>query len=823
MTVTRDPVRLRKKLDELAARAAADPADLDARRAAGEACLRLAVLEGGDRGLLRRAVELDPYRAEAWLLLGRMDREAGAHELACERLDTAALVGGESPAVQLERAKAWIGLAIAARAATHADQAVALLTPLHERNTDPEILIALIEALVHGSATVMRERTPVLLERGELRTIDPDRLVRLLYLVVLSLDVGDKADELNRPVLDAVTRVVERARPSPALAGVLAATKAKRCTAVEITNQIDELARDLPDVRIVRLVLRERLATIDDPSQRLALFEQAMGRIPSLDGIAHDYLQLQHLVAKRSLATGDFTVARANWESCLLRDPDNLAVLENLERLAVAIGDTEAATSARARIHELRVIYTTYGPRADVVLARAAAAVLDQLETRLQATSEQPQPALDEIAELARILGRATALHRLAHEPTVRRATPIAAIDALLDRGRDDVFELAAEILAKPTFEELPLAYAHLELAKDAPDAAIVATREHELSARHDDDPAAGKWRERLAAETAMLLDPEQRAAYDAKTAELELSEVLRAHVQMVLVLLEAVGRCQDQDPTVRQAIIAQLRQLVPASLQPYFEIALRMPAALALDVFASTLLAAPLETARAHFAANRLEGGLDLLKKHAAAGADHSGFLTLMALHSIPDPRVPLETAAEVARAFARRANAVWGGAHPDPKIRAMAADPDLAFREHAACERAAFLLIRNKERAALEALWWGHPSTTDRMPPGNPPVDAWKDVPIAGGARFMLVVARAMRQSTTVWCNAQNMLLRTTYESLGLRRTVLLAQRLAYWWAVAGHEAVTASGKLELLQQAEALLKGLEHDRKTYTEVAA
>src|SRR5262249_14906864 len=135
--------------------------------------------------------------------------------------------------------------------------------------------------------------------------------------------------------------------------GVIAASIAKRDTAEQLCERIADYAKDIPDVRILRLLVRERLADVAEPQRRLELFEGAMKRIPPLDGIVQDYLQLVHLVAKRQLAVGDVAGARAAWNNCLARDADNPGTVHNLLRLAEWQKDAAAAAPLRAKLAEL--------------------------------------------------------------------------------------------------------------------------------------------------------------------------------------------------------------------------------------------------------------------------------------------------------------------------------------------------------------------------------------------------------------------------------------------------------------------------------------
>ena len=410
MISCRDPDTLRSR----AATLAADPDDADARRGAAEALLRIALIEGGDDApqLLRRATELDPYRGELWLLLAGHDRAAGALDLALDRLDVAASLMPGDRRVALARARVLRELAIASRRSELGDRAAAELEPvLAAAPGDPVVLAAMIESLLHGTQPA---RIPALLAR-----VQPGPGVERLALLVVMM--GDAA------AVDAAIALASRC--TPPLDGVIATARAKTMTADELCERADALG--IADGRIVRLLLRERLATVADPVRRLALLERAIAKVPSLDGIAHDQLQLQHLVAKRAIATGDTEAARAAWRACLARDRDNLAVVENLARF----GDDDGA-----RIAELRAIYVAHGPRPDLVLLRVAAAVLTDVQARLANPIELADAPVDALA-------RGLALLRLARDPSARTATPQPAIAALLD---GPALEAAVAVIEQP-------------------------------------------------------------------------------------------------------------------------------------------------------------------------------------------------------------------------------------------------------------------------------------------------------------------------------------------------------------------------------------
>lgn len=798
----RDAAQLRSRAEALSARAVRDPHDFDARRGAAEALLRLAIIEGGDDALalLRRAAELDPYRGEVWLLLARADRDAGAHALAAERLDVAALLLPGDRRVALLRAKLLCAQASSSRSSELGDRAVAELEPLlGAAPDDQELLTAMLESLLHGKPSVMRKRAPALL--AGLRP--GPAIERIAYLVVLSPGIGDRYDDANQAVLEAAIALAARCNPS--LSGVICAARAKMMTAEEICDRVDVLAASIADVRIVRLLLRERLATVADPIERLGLFERAMAKIPALDGITHDYLQLLHLVAKRSLATGDATTAIAHWRACLARDPDNLAALENLARLSATPHDT--ANPLAAQITELRRIYAVHSPRADLVLLRACATLVSGVTAELERTvSSERRLGLRDVFRLVRALMRGLALGRLARDPVARAATPTQVIANLLDDAAP-VLDDATAVIAQPLFDEPPVAYALVNVAKDVPHDEFVARYTFAIERAPSE-----AWRTLVVGEVEPLLDPARRADYDTRTSGVELAELLRMQAHQVRLLLGAVTAAERIDIADRVEVVAMIRRLVPAAVWPYLRAELRSVDDHTLEAaFQQALLGPVLDAARRDFAAGNVEAGLDRLSAHADVATGCFVYHDLVAAYSALDLRITVEQAAEQARAHARRAVALRGP-RTNKTPAEMASDGDAAFAERIAIQRAQALLHGGNDRAALDTLWWAHPDTEGKMPAANLPVLPWIPVARTGSPDYRLATAQAMRAATRAWYATQRASSR--WAAIDASRSVMLALRTAFSWAHAARES--AAGSESYRNASEQLLDLLRADRR-------
>ncbi len=567
--LVRDPAALTARASELTAQLVQSPRSVRERAAAAEAYVRLASTAEGANAIehLSRARDLDPYRADIYLLLGVQLQRDGARQAALQHYDHAVLLAPADVRIRSHRAYALLD---AARIAHDPDLAAAAGDDFERiLGTAPEhpgALIGAVEALLYGKAKQRRNGLAAALARVPPSEALRDAMTRLLYQSVFSFGVGRKksVDKKNRASMTEIARVAGRwlqAFPGdPALVGVVAATSAKCETAEGICANIASYARDIPDVRIVRLLLRERLADVSDPTRRLELFEGAMEQIPDLDGIAQDYLQLIHLVAKRAAAVGDAHTAAAGWRRCLDRDPNNPGAIDNLLRLAELEGDDDAARELRQRRNELWRIYARFSPRADLVFQRAAAELWAEFDRRVEAVVETPDALVTaaDVYALALRLLRASALGRIGADPEAMASTTADTREQLLDLERSDAdaYTSAFAVLTTLVPPNLPVAYAYLECAKDAPEDVLAEARDGRRAdlldeASDDASPrgvACGEFLARFDHVTAVLFDPQTREEYDRTTCDARLAELYRGHFDRLHSLGKLLLAVSDPD-----------------------------------------------------------------------------------------------------------------------------------------------------------------------------------------------------------------------------------------------------------------------------------
>ncbi len=144
-----------------------------------------------------------------------------------------------------------------------------------------------IESALYGKATKLRDALPGLFARVAPAEALRPAVTRLLYQAIFAFRVGKAkgVDQKNKKTMADVADVARRwldAFPSdPALAGIADATVAKCESAEEICARVAEHARLIPDVRVLRMLLRERLADVADTSQRLESLRRRDGAHPA--------------------------------------------------------------------------------------------------------------------------------------------------------------------------------------------------------------------------------------------------------------------------------------------------------------------------------------------------------------------------------------------------------------------------------------------------------------------------------------------------------------------------------------------------------------
>jgi len=502
-TLALDKATLQRRSLELLARVDADPRAAAERIAAAEAHLRL-VVTGASRDqalrLLERAFSLDPYRADIAFAYAVELLRTAQLAAAIEHFDHAAMLAPKDARVRFHRGYALLLAMRESGTGDFAEDAQADFEAAIAEYGAPAALGA-IEAALYGKTKPLRDGIAKMFARVAPSEEHRAAIARLLYQAIFAFGVGkaknvDKSNEKTMAEITDVANAWLAAFPNDrVLAGVVAAARAKRDSAEQICEKVAEYARAIPDVRILRLLLRERLADVAEPSRRLELFEAAMAKIPPIDGIAQDYLQLVHLVAKRAVALGDLDGARAAWQSCLARDADNPATVHNLLRLAEHTKDAKAP-ALREKLGELWAIYARYSPRADRTYARIAAEIavdvqrdLDALRDRLR--KNEGSPSNDAIEDLLHRMVRAHALARAGADESVRATHPeiLAKLVALATPAADS-FADALRVLATPLPDQPATAYAYYGVPKDVPEdvleKAIADAREKWERQQHD-------------------------------------------------------------------------------------------------------------------------------------------------------------------------------------------------------------------------------------------------------------------------------------------------------------------------------------------------
>lgn len=830
------------------------------RVAAAEAHLRLVVLESRSRSqqdpqrdrarrMIDRARALDPYRAEAYLLHGIELLRAGAPDAAVEALDHAVMLGDTGPSAVRARFHRGYALLDAARAAQSTDladgarddfEAVLVAQP-----DDKAAKLGLVEATIHGKAKKLRESI-----REAFARVTPEPalvrwVTRLLYQAVFAFGVGKakNIDAQNKKTMAEIIEVARAwlpvARGDRLLGGVIAAATAKCDTAEELCERLPAYTRDIPDARIVRLLLRERLAEIVDPQKRLELFASAMERIPPLDGIAQDYLQLQHLVAKRKLAEGDAHGARASWEACLEKDGDNPSTIENLLRLAEHEGRTKDADALREKLIELWTIYADLSPRADLVLKRASARQSAAIDKGIATIYERYQreskgATIAEIDELAVKLVRADTLGRLGVDATLRSHAGPVIVRRLVDERTSalGVFETCLDLLGKPLPEQPPIAYAFYDVAKDVPEDVLTQARDKQRdrwaeSAANPENKGRladlfNALRDRAEVETNMLFDASRRAEYDRNTSPVETAELYRRHFTSVLELVKLARDVSEDDVPARVALAGRLHRLRSPIVTEYLRAGERDTAWLdrALqDVAYGGLLKKGYESMNE----GKPEISVDMCRPYLEVAPTYFRLQRLFARSVLEDSRVPIAQAVELCRRHARQA---LGGAQPsDPseivaEVESLASETPEQLAQRAAAERSRNCLARGGTQAALIILWEAHPQTRGPMATNAYPVGiAWTNASPAGRGLYAWCVAQALRGNTIDWYNAQRP--SSAWELGNMKISALKVARVAETWVKYAHaatndETLPPAFKAQIHEALNNLQAALERDRK-------
>lgn len=784
-----DPPTLQRRAMDLLSLVDEDSRRGAERIAAAEAHLRLVVTgAANDKAtrLLDRAIDLDPYRAGTYFVAALTAHREGEIAAALERYDQAAELAPSSVEIRFH---CGFGFLDAARRPALSDEDAAELAEVASSHFEAVLALepdhvpaalGAIESALYGKATKLRDVLAGLFARVKPAEALRPTMTRLFLQALFAFRVG-KAKNLDQKNKKTVGELADAARvwlkafpTDPGLLGVVAATTAKCETAEELCDNLAEHARAIPDVRVLRLLLRERLADVADLQKRLALFDGAMKRIPSLDGLAHDHLQLLHLVAKRAAAEGDVATARDAWRRCQEIDPRSAATTQNLLRVALHEGDTQEVTRLERWLDELWTLYAELSPRPDLVLIRAAAraqvgvdAELEQIMNRAQ---EDERPSCAQMLKLLDDWARAQALARLAIEPTLLAAGGLDYAKKLLALASADAFSTAQKVLALPMAGRAPVAYAVIGLPKDATDEEIGQAREgwrdnllgEIASVRAEGGPvdAHEKYLERAMETTRVLVDPVARAAYDAATSPTSQADLYQRHTGSYLrIVFLATGVGEKETASARRHLAARLGEVPRTILAPYLGALHRDETWLDLSLL------------RARYA-GLVSEGWRLLNDGKFAKAlnlcaqklDQAGRLAsvnrLHAFAVLNDPEAPVWDAAIRARKLVREALRVTHWSDPTPallEMRVYSGHTLETLAQHVASGRANEYLENERTRDAVVVLWTAYAEAhrTQTATKASPAGQIFADLKPTGTGFYAFTVAQSLRSNVISWYN--------------------------------------------------------------------
>jgi hypothetical protein len=797
-----------------------DPKNVEAREAAAEAHIRLVVIGASkdrERKLIDRAIELDPYSAQAYLLGALNRHRAGALSEALTYYDHACWIAPSDPEIRYHRGYALLEATrrpdISEDEATElAEAAAADFEAVLARAPDhTAAALGAIEAAIQGKVTKLRES----LKRVFGRVAPREDLVRpitvLLYQVIFAFRVG-KAKSVDQKNQKTMAELAEIARPWIAafpgdadLAGVLCAAQAKCESPEGLCEKIADYARGIPDVRILRLLMRERLTEVPDASRRLELFESAMKRISALDGITHDYLQLKHLTAKRAAAEGDLKAAQATWVECEELDPDNPSVVMNLLHLATSRGDKQEIKRLTAKLEDLWSLYAQVSPRPDLVLMRAHARLeahvtseLDSIEEELRA---EKQPKVKKVEGLIERWLVGQALARLAVDETAREELTPAALRGLLsfDKPSEEVVEVALQVIGIPMSDAtMPTAYAYLDLAKDAPDDEIQrsfdALRERlertieAIDAEGGDPTPFRALLKRAKEQTKPLLAPVQRAAYDRVTAPVEIAEVCRRQCETWRRLVRVAVMATSTKAEAHGRIADKLAAVPRSMMEPYLETAMedgRWVEVKLLQVRYIHVIRQGWDL----LGEDKVRQALALCEKELGCAGDMFAAQELFASLTLRDASSELWSSVAAIRRAARRAVEVahWSdGMNNVKRMHELATCPEVALAQRAAAGRALSLSESQMAEAAI-FLWAAYPGKRSVAYPSvryRPMVEPLAELTPTGRGFYAFAVARVLRTACIEWYNAQAP--QDYYELTRLKSAARSIGASAHSWAV-------------------------------------
>ncbi len=780
-----EPTALQRKSLELLDQVEAHPRLVHERMAAAEAHLRLVVTGAAgqrEKKLLDRARSLDPYRAEVCFSLAIHAFRADSLSAAIEALDHAVLLAPTNASYRFHRAYVLLDAARRTHSSDLADAAredfewVLTTQPAHI-----PAAIGAIEATIYGKTKRLRESLRTEFARVKPTAAHVRTITRLLYQAIFAFGVGkaknvDKQNEVTMSEIAEVARAWQVVVPSQLLSSVIAAAAAKCNNPEELCERLPQYAREISDVRVLRLLVRERLAQVHDPSKRLELFASAMDKIPPLDGIAQDYLQLIHLVAKRAVAEGDLDAAWRSWQSCLDIDADNLSTIQNLLRVAEHLGYAKETAQLTEKRADLFALYAKYSPRSDAVLTRAAsisaAAVETQMNALVERSQKQQQPlSAADVNNVLELAVRADATARLGVDPSARAAIGLDVLGAIVDlrTPATSIFDTCLRVLHLPLVDSPATAYAYYDVAKDVPmDAlftALNAKHEHWESLANDPDLTSrakeyvDELSRRAAEATVAIFDEQARAEYDRATSSIELTEFYRRHHQGVIALMRLALRVSDDNVPACIALASKLHVLRGPMLDAYApcsEFDDRWLKRSLDDVAYGSLITRGYEA----ISAGQPERAVDLASPYVEQTQGYSRLQLLYARAILEDSRVEVREAVSRCRRHAQLAVGTmqpFDTAYIVGDASALAQESDYLLLQRAVAERARIAIqVKNDTGAGLRILQLAH-SQVRGQPHSGPTSAAWVQVEPQGRALYAFAVAQALRSNMIAWYNAQ------------------------------------------------------------------
>ncbi len=853
--ITLEPALIRVHLRRLNQHLSEHPRAAAERMAAAEAYLRMALLDKDSsedaRLHLERAAILDPYRAEVYLVLGVHHQRAGELSTALAHYDRAVILAPRDTDIRFHRAYALLeasrSLLESGRARESplfADAAVDDFEWLTgQDSSNRAAVIGAIESCFYCKAKKRRGLIGSLLRALEPGVDDLPTAVRLLYQAIFAFGVGKrKTDKLNSKVMQEIVEVAQRwldVYPQDSgLRGVISAATAKLATPDALCGAIDQYVAEIADVRIVRLLVRERLADVEDPVERLSLFESAMKRIPALDGISQDYLQLLHLVAKRAAAVDDLEKAETYWRVCLDSDPDNPAAINNLMMIAASQGVTNREQELAERRAELWSIYARFSPRCDLVLRWAGAWFAAEYRMRvdaLEAAGKDAELNAAILIELAAQLMRSQALARLAVDAVTRANTDPQIVQRLIDPRIDnnDVFEQALEVVQQAPPKAIPVVYAYLDASKDTP-IDILESKREELVTRYQEireSAESANWAIKRAdkllrdieGQTRVLFEPDQRANYDRDTCDLAIAEHLRQQHKDWGALVALAADISDSNTAVRLKLAKRLQLMKTSNMTEYFTTSMHDEENREQECY-EVAFGSVMEQAIEQLTTDNSFRASALLGPWADEANGYFNFQRIYAYAVLQDTSKPSRDCARLAQHHAQQAIAIAGSRVPHEVMEQLNKDILSLSVEQLAQEQAVARARRKLENdnspGALAALWGGYPleEGDDRAQWVGP--EDWSSIPRLGCSAYAFWIAQTLRADSIRWYNEQKFYDPNEHQE-AIHRVLLALQTVDRWARHArstmAHEKLGDDERSNLRQAIQDLQSKLEEDEAT------